>query len=250
MAKGQLKLLVIALGNLRPEDSLSLLGPSALPFMDHAREQWARAELRDPPQPEHLWPGLLTKPMALRGITAGLINLAWDAAPPAVEGFFIGRPATPGEVPLIRPAELADDLADYLPDPAPPKIAANRTLPSGQADLAYAEQAAVTRIRFEHARRLALEHGPRLLALSLGGVGLTISLFGPQAGRSLVFLRQIDYYLAQLHHDLAPRAMALIGNTGLVMVQGPGLEPSSDLGLMSPAACSGLLASLIQGSEA
>lgn len=186
---------------------------------------------------------LLAPCLAVKGLRPGLVNLPGPVTPPPDPAFFIGRAADGDGRPEILPTELAEDLYDYLPDPPRPAASSHSGSARGLADLAFAEQAAVARIRFEHTRRLAEQYRPGLLAVHFGGLELTRVLFGPNAGRWLVMLNQLDYYFAGLAQALAPAAVALVGGGGLLAVAGPGLGPGADLGRLGAAQAGALLAS-------
>jgi hypothetical protein len=214
-------------------------------------------------RPEDLWAAVLGAPpdrsgsaslfalWADHGLSCALVNPPWPLEPGGFEAFFIGRPAGQlGALP-VHPASLADDLADYLPDPAPKITSSNGKLARGWADLYFAEQAAICRIRFEHTLRLARDYTPQVLAVSLTGYDPSQAQ-APGAKRREISLRaQLSYYALALEQALAPRTAAILGfagpqRPGLFAARGPGLAPGSRPEALSANEVASILDDLVQ----
>jgi hypothetical protein len=190
-----------------------------------------------------------------RGLSVALVNLPWPAQPQGNEEFFIGRSPTPDRPPLVHPPELALDLADYVGDPPSPALENASKFSRGLADLAFAEQAAVCRIRFEHTLRLALERRPAVVAVSLGGFDLITSMGTGSKRRLESFRAQLSHYGAALEHRLGPRSLAVLScngpsRPGLVLARGPGLAPGRDMGPLTMGEAARLLEELALAAHA
>lgn len=238
---GELKLLLIALDPMEAPELPAFLERGATPYLAELHPVALSGVVAPARSAEEFWPALLSEPLARPGMRAGLVNLPWPGPAPETGGFFIGRDMS------VTPPGLAHDLADYLPDPRPPR--AGKTT-GGRADLAYAEQAAVTRIRFEHTRRLVREWGLELAVVDLGGLGLTRDLFGAASGRWLVYLRQIDYYTRRLVEDTSPRAWGLVSPQGLLELRDPAHPRGRELGPVDISRAAGIITRLVDTEAA
>lgn len=245
----RLKLLIIALDQMDAPELPAIVDGRATPYWAELHSGAVKGIINFLQPDEAFWPSLLSPSLSQAGLRAGLINLAWQGSPPSEQGFFIGRAGGAGQAPVVAPPELAEDLVDYLADPPWPSWHSGHTPAGGQLDLAYAEQAAVSRIRFEHARRLARVHELDLLAVDFGGLALTRSLFGASSGRWLVYLRQLDYYTRRLDLELAPRAAGLISPQGLLLLRDPDHPHGSELGPMDMASASQVISQLLRGGD-
>lgn len=154
---------------------------------------------------EPFWP-LLSQ----AGLKLGLMNLPglWPAQ--QIKGFMVCR-ETSGSAGgnWTHPPELAHDLGDY---------AQAKPLPSGAEawktalkDTAFAEAAALARLRYEHFRRLCAQYQPEVGALAWSALATARELFGSEAGRTDLMLAQLDAYLARLRDEFQPDALALMG---------------------------------------
>jgi len=247
--ESDLLLMVLVLQGTEPHGLDHVLGQPAVPFLNWLKSSAAWGAVETPEDKPAFCPLLLKESMAVKGQGAGLVNLAWTEPPPPEPAFFIGKEQGRNGKPVILPRALADDLADYLPDPPPPEMPLGPDLAGGKADVAFAEQAAVTRIRMEHTRRLAQKFKPSVLAVNLGGLALTRNLFGAGSGRFLLFLSQLDTYFDALRSALRPASIALAGDSGLLAVSGPGIKKGGNLGQISTAAAGDLLADMVKGNK-
>ncbi len=214
---------------------------------------------------EPLWPAL-----GRAGLKVGVMNLPglWPAQ--EVAGFMVCRPPagrSPGA--WTHPPELALELGDYLPpQPLEPGAENWRT---ALKDTAYAQAAALARLRYEHFRRLCRARGVDLGALGWSALATARRLFGGQAGRAALMLAQLDTYLAWLHQALRPQVVVVCGpgregEPGAILVHAPGLVrpgrleptdwqelPPALLALAGPVPAEGrgsLAARLLAGEEA
>jgi hypothetical protein len=144
-----------------------------------------------------------------------------------VQGFMVCRePANTAKGIWTHPVDLADDLGDYVQP---------RRLPSDYTDwraplkdTAFAEAAALARLRYEHFRRLCSKYKPDVGALGWSAFATARVLFGQEAGRADLMLKQLDAYLAKLVDEFEPTALAIIGsglaaNPGAIIIFAPTL---------------------------
>lgn len=203
------------------------------------------------------------------GLKLGLMNLPglWPAQP--IKGFMVCRGAggnAGGN--WTHPPELAHDLGDY---------AQAKPLPSGAPewraplkDTAFAEAAALARLRYEHFRRLCAQYQPEAAALGWSALATARGLFGSEAGRAGLMLAQLDAYLARLRDEFQPNALALMGTgwadqSGAVIMLAPDrikagrlpraawpevLSALLDLAGLPSARPAGLFADLLPNGEA
>lgn len=264
-ARERLKLLLVVWEGLDASD-LEPAGDSFWPASLARRGSRAALAGHKADQAEPFWRGCLSlsqedQPdqslfhmLSQRGLSLGLVNLPWPLEPQGDETFFIGRAPAGQAAPLVHPPELALDLADYASDPPAPHRYDSSKLSRGLTDLALAEQAAVCRIRFEHALRLGLERRPEMLAVCLGGHDL-IKTLGPRTSRRRGALRaQLSHYGASLEERLNPRAVALlsdgnVGRPGFLVVRSKDLAPGGDLGPLSWSRVAGVLANAASASQ-
>lgn len=144
------------------------------------------------------------------GFSLGLMNLPglWPAQ--AVRGFMVCRQPRSGATGnWAHPPELAGDLGDYIQP---------KRLPAGHADwreslkdTAFAETAALARLRFEHFRRLCSQYKPDVGALGWSALATARGLFGGESGRADLMLNQLDSYLAKLWDEFKPGVLAVTG---------------------------------------
>jgi hypothetical protein len=160
----------------------------------------------------------------------GLMNLPGLRPNHEINGFMVCRTSgrTSGQA-WTYPPELALDLGDYLQP---------RRLPDGAAqwrgplkDTAFAESAALARLRYEHFRRLSIRYKVEVAALAWSALSSARRLFKEEASRPALMLAQLDAYLTWLYDEFQPQAMAvagtgLKGESGLLAVLAPGrVEP-------------------------
>jgi hypothetical protein len=144
------------------------------------------------------------------GLNVGLMNLPGLEAPQAVNGFMVcrGQRQDQGRG-WTHPPELAHDLGDYIQPQRLPASAAQWRDPL--KDTAFAQAAALARLRFEHFRRLCAAHQVEVAAIGWSALATARHLFNEEAGRAALMLAQLDAYLARLMEEFAPRALVATG---------------------------------------
>jgi hypothetical protein len=183
-------------------------------FLANCLEQGAAGPLAEISSRDDAWStgvGQLWSQLDQAGISPGLMNLPglWPAQ--AVRGFTVcRRPRSGAAGTWAHPPELAGDLGDYIQP---------KRLPAGHADwraplkdTAFAESAALARLRFEHFRRLCSQYKPDVGALGWSALATARGLFGGEAGRADLMLAQVDAYLAKLWDEFKPNALAVMGS--------------------------------------
>lgn len=164
------------------------------------------------------------------GLNLGLMNLPGLEAPQAVNGFMVcrGQGQDEGRV-WTHPPELARDLGDYIQPQRLPASAAQWRDPL--KDTAFAQAAALARLRYEHFRRLCALHQVDVGAIGWSALATARRLFGEEAGRAALMLAQLDTYLAWLMDEFAPRALVVAGlgfgnEPGMALILAPDqMEP-------------------------
>ncbi len=197
------------------------------PFMAGCLEQGAVGPLSEFSYPdpawviddEPLWTGLTQG-----GLSLGAMNLPGLWPSQAVKGFMVCRiPGGQVQSGWTHPPELADDLGDYVQPKRQPSDAPNWRSPL--KDTAFAEAAALARLRYEHFRRLCAQYQPEVAALGWSGLAAARQLFGLEAGRADLMLAQLDDYLARLMDEFQPSTFVLVGfgmagEPGVIMILG------------------------------
>jgi hypothetical protein len=191
---------------------------------------------------------------AAPGPRAGMLNLTRPRRPEALNGFMVCRrdPGAKADQDFTYPPELARDLGDYPPDPDWTARSGLDRLPEARRDSLYAELAALSRIRFEHARRLFAEYGVEAAAAGWRSLAMAQRLFPRGGGRVRGLLGQLDHYAGELARSLRPRFMLALGpplgsEPGWLLIRGDETSRPEELLRLARRDMGGLLAAVLEG---
>lgn len=184
------------------------------PFMARCLERGVSGALAGFVSPDDAWragEGPIWSQLDQAGLSLGLMNLPalWPAQ--AVRGFMVCRQPQPNACgDWAHPSRLAGDLGDYLQPKRLPADHADWRVPL--KDTAFAEAAALARLRYEHFRRLCAYYMPDVGALGWSALATARKLFGEEAGRANLMLAQMDAYLAKIMEGIKPDALVIMGS--------------------------------------
>jgi hypothetical protein len=209
-------------------DGLSWPMKEPPPFLARCSDQGAAGPLRAIPAPDRLWL-LDNEPIWSRfkrgGLDLGLMNLPGMPVPQTASGFMVCRRQGQDSVPgWTHPPNLVDDLGDYV---QPQRLPASATDWRGPLkDTAFAQAAALARLRYEHFRRLCAKWEVEVGAIGWSALATARHLFGEEKDRAALMLAQLDNYLAWLMEEFAPLALVVAGlgfgnEPGMALVLGP-----------------------------
>lgn len=183
------------------------------PLIARCLERGAAGALHDIPSPDQFWRlnnALLWTGLSRAGLNLGLMNLPGLWPSQTIDGFMVcrnqGEHAKPN---WTLPPELADDLGDYVQPRRLSAEAAQWRTPL--KDTAFAEAAALARLRYEHFRRLCGSRQVEVGAIGWSALASARQLFGDEAGRAALMLAQLDRYIAWLMEEFQPQALVVAG---------------------------------------
>ncbi len=219
------------------------------PFLNQCLEQSAAGPLQGFPGQDQAW--LINgvsfwSLLSQAGLQLGVMNLPglWPAQ--EINGFMVCRGlVNDAGHPWTHPRDLSHDLGDYVQPRHLPAEAPQWRPPL--KDTAFAEAAALARLRYEHFRRLCARRRVDVGAIGWSALAKARRLFNGERERADLMLAQLDAYLARLHQEFQPQALVVAGmveegQTGLLAVLAPELVKPVRL---PNAAWPGLLPSLM-----
>lgn len=185
---------------------------------------WDQAWLLDG---EPFWP-LVSR----AGLKMGLMNLPGLLPAREIKGFMVCRTSgRDADREWTYPSQLAFDLGDYV---QPRQLSAEAPQWRGPLkDTAFAEAAALARLRYEHFRRLCAQHRVEVGALAWSALASARRLFSGDRGRAVLMLAQLDAYLAWLYEEFQPEVLIA---AGLGQAGEPGLLTVLAQGKIDPGA--------------
>jgi len=224
------------------------------PFLAECLQNAATGPLSGFPPLEHAWlvEGEPFWPrLAAQGLRLGLMNLPGLWPPQALPGFMVcRRPSGDRRTDWTHPAQLSRDMGDYpQPQALPPNAGAWR---EALRDTAFAQAAALARLRYEHFQRLCAQWRVEVGALGWSALATSRQLFGVASRRMDLMLAQLDAYLSWLRDRFQPQdlAMAVLGaedRPGFLAVMAPGLVQPQTLEPVQWSRLLAVLADLAQG---